>query len=206
LSAPYQLLIGLGNPGPRYEATRHNAGVWLLDRVARRHASGFRSLARCFGSVADADIEGVRVRLFRPDTFMNHSGRAVAAVAGFYKVPVERILIAHDEIDLPPGAVRLKRGGGHGGHNGLRDVVPQLGGAGFSRIRIGVGHPGHRDRVIGHVLDPPPAAERGEIDDAIDRVVGDIARIAGGDLEGAMNALHRRDRGSDEASRPARER
>ncbi|MCY4285058.1 MAG: aminoacyl-tRNA hydrolase [Thiotrichales bacterium] len=205
MSASYQLLIGLGNPGARYEATRHNAGVWLLDQVARRHASGFRSLARCFGAIADADIEGVRIRLFRPDTFMNHSGRAVAAVAGFYKVPVERILIAHDEIDLPPGAVRLKRGGGHGGHNGLRDVVPQLGGAGFSRIRIGVGHPGHRDRVIGHVLDSPPATERSEIDDAIDRVVGDIARIAGGDLEGVMNALHRRDRGSHEASRPARE-
>ena len=198
MSASCQLLIGLGNPGARYEATRHNAGVWLLDRVAQRHATGFRSLPRCFGFVADADIEGTRVRLFRPDTFMNHSGRAVAAVAGFYKVPVERILIAHDEIDLPPGTVRLKRGGGHGGHNGLRDVVPQLGDPGFSRIRIGVGHPGHRDRVVGHVLDHPSSAERGEIDEAIDRVVGDIARIARGDLEGAMNALHRRDRGSDE--------
>ena len=198
MSASYQLLIGLGNPGARYEATRHNAGVWLLDRVAQRHATGFRSLPRCFGFVADADIEGTRVRLFRPDTFMNYSGRAVAAVAGFYKVPVERILIAHDEIDLPPGTVRLKRGGGHGGHNGLRDVVPQLGDPGFSRIRIGVGHPGHRDRVVGHVLDHPSSAERGEIDEAIDRVVDDIARIARGDLEGAMNALHRRDRGSDE--------
>ena len=129
---------------------------------------------------------------------MNHSGRAVAAVAGFYKVPAERILIAHDEIDLPPGTVRLKRGGGHGGHNGLRDVVPQLGDSGFSRIRIGVGHPRHRDRVVSHVLDRPSLAERCEIDDAIDRVVDDIARIARGDLEGAMNALHRRDRATDE--------
>ena len=197
MSASYQLLIGLGNPGARYEATRHNAGVWLLHRVAQRHATGFRSLPRCFGSVADAHIEGVRLRLFRPDTFMNHSGRAVAAVAGFYRVTAERILIAHDEIDLPPGTVRLKRGGGHGGHNGLRDVVPQLGDSGFSRIRIGVGHPGHRDRVVGHVLDRPSAAERGEIDDAIDWVVDDIARIAGGDLEVAMNTLHRRDRGAD---------
>ena len=193
MSASYQLLVGLGNPGARYEATRHNAGAWLLEQVARRHATGFRSLPRCFGSMADADIEGIRVRLFRPDTFMNHSGRAVAAVAGFYKVPVERILIAHDEIDLPPGTVRLKRGGGHGGHNGLRDVVPQLAGSGFSRIRIGVGHPGNKDRVTGHVLDRPSAAERSAIDDSIDRVVGDIARIAGGDLEGAMNILHRRD-------------
>ena len=197
MSASYQLLIGLGNPGGRYEATRHNAGVWLLDRVAQRHATGFRSLPRCFGFVADADIEGIRLRLFRPDTFMNHSGRAVAAVAGFYKVPAERILIAHDEIDLPPGTVRLKRGGGHGGHNGLRDVVPQLGDSGFSRIRIGVGHPGYKDRVVGHVLDRPSSAERGEIDDAIERVVGDITRIAGGDLEGAMNTLHRRDRATD---------
>ena len=198
MSASYQLLVGLGNPGARYEATRHNAGIWLLERVARRYAAGFRSSPRCFGSLADADIEGTRVRLFRPDTFMNHSGRAVAAVAGFYKVPMERILIAHDEIDLPAGTVRLKRGGGHGGHNGLRDVVPQLAGSGFSRIRIGVGHPGHRDRVIGHVLDRPPPAERSEIVNAIDRVVDDIARIAGGDLEGAMNTLHRRDPARDE--------
>ena len=198
MGASYQLLIGLGNPGARYDATRHNAGVWLLERVARRYASGFKSLTRCFGSIADADIGGTRVRLFRPDTFMNHSGRAVAAVAGFYKVPIERILIAHDEIDLPAGTVRLKRGGGHGGHNGLRDIVPQLAGSGFSRIRIGVGHPGSKDRVIGHVLDRPPPAERSVIDDAIDRVVGDIARIAGGDLEGAMNMLHQRDRAGDE--------
>ena len=198
MSASYQLLIGLGNPGARYEATRHNAGVWLLERVARRHASGFKSSPRCFGSVADADIEGVRIRLFRPDTFMNHSGRAVAAVAGFYKVPNERILIAHDEIDLPPGTVRLKRGGGHGGHNGLRDVVPQLAGSEFSRIRIGVGHPGSKDRVVGHVLDRPSAAERSAIHDAIDRVLGEIARIAGGDLEGAMNTLHRRIEPADE--------
>ena len=194
MSASYQLLVGLGNPGARYEATRHNAGAWLLERVARRYAAGFRSSPRCFGSIADADIEGARVRLFRPDTFMNHSGRAVAAVAGFYKVPIERILVAHDEIDLPAGAVRLKRGGGHGGHNGLRDVVPQLAGSGFSRIRIGVGHPGHRDRVVGYVLDHPTPAERSEIEDAIERVVGDIARIVTGDLEGAMNTLHRRDR------------
>ena len=198
MGASYQLLIGLGNPGARYETTRHNAGLWLLERVARRYASGFRSSPRCFGSIADADIAGTRVRLFRPDTFMNHSGRAVAAVAAFYKVPIERILIAHDEIDLPPGTVRLKRGGGHGGHNGLRDVVPQLASAGFSRIRIGVGHPGSKDRVVGYVLDRPPRAERSEIDDAIERVVDEIARIAGGDLEGAMNTLHRRDRTDDE--------
>ena len=191
MGASYQLLIGLGNPGARYEATRHNAGAWLIERVARRYASGFKSSPRCFGAVADAKVGGTRVRLFRPDTFMNHSGRAVAAVAGFYKVPAERILIAHDEIDLPAGAVRLKRGGGHGGHNGLRDVVPCLGGAGFSRIRIGVGHPGSRERVIGHVLDRPPPAERAAIDQAIERVMEDVERIVGGDLEGVMNTLHR---------------
>ena len=194
MGTSYQLLVGLGNPGARYEATRHNAGVWLLERVARRHASGFGSLARCFGAIADADIEGIRLRLFRPATFMNRSGRAVAAVAGFYKVPTERILVAHDDIDLPAGTVRLKRGGGHGGHNGLRDIVP-LAGKEFSRIRIGVGHPGSKERVIGHVLERPSSAERSAIDDTIDRVVGDIARIVGGDLEGAMNTLHRRAHG-----------
>ena len=191
MGASYQLLIGLGNPGARYEATRHNAGAWLIERVARRYASGFKSSPRCFGSIADADVGGTRVRLFRPDTFMNHSGRAVAAVAGFYKVPAERILIAHDEIDLPAGTVRLKRGGGHGGHNGLRDIVPCLGGAGFSRIRIGVGHPGSREQVVGHVLDRPPPAERAAIDQAIERVMEDVERIVGGDLEGVMNTLHR---------------
>ena len=191
MGAPYQLFIGLGNPGVRYEATRHNAGAWLLGRVARRYASGFRAMTRCFGAIADAEVGGTRVRLFRPDTFMNDSGRAAAAAAGFYKVPVERILIAHDEIDLPAGTVRLKRGGGHGGHNGLRDVVPCLGGAGFSRIRIGVGHPGSRERVIGHVLDRPPPAERAAIDQAIERVMEDVERIVGGDLEGVMNTLHR---------------
>ena len=200
MGASYQLLIGLGNPGTRYEATRHNAGAWLLGRVAARYASGFRSLARCFGSIADADIGGTRVRLFRPDTYMNHSGRAVAAVAGYYRVPVERILVAHDEIDLPPGTVRLKRGGGHGGHNGLRDIVPALSGSGFSRIRLGVGHPGSKDRVVGYVLDRPTAAERSGIEDAIERVVAEIERIAAGDLEGAMNTLHRRAGAADSDS------
>ena len=163
MGAPYRLFIGLGNPGVRYEATRHNAGAWLLDRVARRYASGFRAMARCFGAIADAEVGGTRVRLFRPDTFMNHSGRAVAAAAGFYKVPVERILIAHDEIDLPAGTVRLKRGGGHGGHNGLRDVVPCLGGG-----RI-LPHP-HRRRAsgepgAGHRPRPrPPATGRARRD------------------------------------------
>ena len=192
MGASFQLLIGLGNPGTRYAATRHNAGAWLLERVAQRHASGFRSASRCFGSIADADVDGTRVRLFRPDTFMNHSGRAVAAVAGFYKVPIERILIAHDEIDLPAGTIRLKRGGGHGGHNGLRDIVPRLSGAEFSRIRIGVGHPGCKEQVVGYVLDRPSQAERSRIDDAIERVLDDIERIVSGDLEGAMNTLHRR--------------
>ena len=198
MSAPYQLLVGLGNPGTRYESTRHNAGAWLLGRVAARYGSGFRSLARCFGAIADADVAGTRVRLFRPDTWMNHSGRAVAAVAGFYRVPVERVLIAHDEIDLPAGTVRLKRGGGHGGHNGLRDIVPALSGAGFSRIRLGVGHPGSKDRVVGYVLDRPSEEERNEIEDAIDRVLAEFERIAAGDLEGAMNTLHRRPGGAAE--------
>ena len=192
MNAPYQLLVGLGNPGARYDATRHNAGAWLLGRVAARYGSGFRSLARCFGAISDADIGGTRVRLFRPDTYMNHSGLAVAAVAAFYRVPVERILIAHDEIDLPPGTVRLKRGGGHGGHNGLRDIVPALPGAGFSRIRLGVGHPGSKDRVTGYVLDRPTRAEQTAIEGAIDRVLAHIEPIAAGDLEGAMNTLHRR--------------
>ena len=142
MGASYQLLIGLGNPGARYEATRHNAGAWLIERVARRYASGFKSSPRCFGSIADADVGGTRVRLFRPDTFMNHSGRAVAAVAGFYKVPAERILIAHDEIDLPAGTVRLKRGGATAGTTGCATSCPASGEPGSPASVSASGIPG----------------------------------------------------------------
>jgi PTH1 family peptidyl-tRNA hydrolase len=126
LSKPIRLLVGLGNPEPRDAHTRHNAGFWFADAVAARWGGSFRSQSNVFGDVADCQVGGERVRLLKPMTYMNRSGRAVAAMANFYKFEIDEILVAHDDIDLPPGTVRLKRGGGHGGHNGLRDVIPQL--------------------------------------------------------------------------------
>ncbi len=189
------MLIGLGNPGARYEDTRHNAGVWLLDRVAERSGEGgFKDLPRCFGAQATAEIDGQRLRLFRPDTFMNESGRAVAAVASFYRIPIEGICIAHDDLDIPAGAVRLKRGGGHGGHNGLRDIVSRLGGSDFMRIRIGIGRPSDGGQaVIRYVLDRPSLPERELIDESIDHLTEYLAPIVQGDIEKAMSVLHRRD-------------
>ena len=195
---PFSVVAGLGNPGLRYADTRHNAGFRFVERLAERYRAEFKSSSRFSGEVALLRHDSRTLRLLKPGTFMNHSGRALSALSHYFRVPAAGILVAHDEIDLPPGTVRLKRGGGHGGHNGLRDVVPQLAGSEFSRIRIGVGHPGSKDRVVGHVLDRPSVAERSAIDDAIDRVLGEIARIASGDLEGAMNTLHRRIEPADE--------
>ncbi len=189
------MLVGLGNPGSRYEDTRHNAGAWLLDRVAERSSRyGFKSLPRCFGAEAEAEIDGHRLRLFRPDTFMNESGRAVAAVASFYRIPIEGICIAHDDLDLPASTIRLKRGGGHGGHNGLRDIVSCLGSKDFSRIRIGIGRPAQTGQeVIRYVLERPSTPEREMIDEAIDHLLTLMTPIVHGDIEKAMSVLHRRE-------------
>ncbi|MBF2758936.1 MAG: aminoacyl-tRNA hydrolase [Ectothiorhodospiraceae bacterium AqS1] len=194
MSAPCQLLIGLGNPGARYEATRHNAGVWLLDRVAERSCGqGFKGLPRCFGACATAEIDGLGLRLFRPETFMNESGRAVAAVASFYRIPIDGICIAHDDLDIPAGTIRLKKGGGHGGHNGLRDIVSCLGGSDFMRIRIGIGRPSDSGQaVIRYVLDRPSTLERRMIDESIDDLIEYLAPVVRGDIEKAMSVLHRR--------------
>lgn len=187
---PFALLVGLGNPGARYEQTRHNAGFWFLDAAARRLGLHFRPEKRFHGLVAEGDTGGGRLRLLMPDTFMNHSGRAVSALAGFFKIPAERILVAHDEIDLPPGTVRLKTGGGHGGHNGLRDIISALGSPAFTRLRIGVGHPGQADDVIDYVLARPGKAEQADIDAAIDAACGVLPEILEGDLARAMQVLH----------------
>jgi PTH1 family peptidyl-tRNA hydrolase len=192
LSQPIRLLAGLGNPGPRYERTRHNAGYWFADAVVSRWGGSFRANRSFFGEVTECEVGGERLRLIKPATYMNESGRAVAALANYYRISVNEILVAHDEIDLPPGTVRVKRGGGHGGHNGLRDVIPQLGDPGFARLRIGVGHPGHKDAVEGYVLKPAPADEERAIEEAIDRAIELFSDIVAGKLEKAMNELHRR--------------
>ena len=189
---PFCLVAGLGNPGPRYADTRHNAGFRLVDLLARRYGAAFKSSARSFGETAELRIDGRIVRLLKPHTFMNHSGRSVAAVSRYFRCPVEGILVVHDEIDLPPGTLRLKRGGGTGGHRGLEDIVPALGSRAFSRIRIGVGHPGSASEVIGHVLRRAPAGEQALIDEAIESVLPHFESMLGGNLEPAMNVLHTR--------------
>ncbi len=191
VAATLRLVAGLGNPGTRYQDTRHNAGFWFVDGVAARHHASFRRDARFHGEVAEVRVGREVVRLLKPATFMNESGRSVGAVARYFDLAPDAILVAHDEIDLPPGTVRLKRGGGHGGHNGLRDVIPQLGGPGFARLRIGVGHPGRKEEVVGYVLARAGRDEQRRIDDAVARAVERFDDMITQGLERVMNELHR---------------
>ncbi|SCZ57918.1 peptidyl-tRNA hydrolase [Thiohalomonas denitrificans] len=189
MTSPIQLIVGLGNPGTRYEPSRHNAGFWFIDELARRHGGALRSENKFHGEVGRLQIAGNDVWLLKPMTYMNRSGQAVAALAHFYKIPVEAVLVAHDELDLPPGGVKLKQGGGHAGHNGLRDICAQLG-RDFLRMRIGIGHPGHASEVTGYVLGKPSPEERGLMERAIDECVEATPEIAAGELQKAMHRLH----------------
>ena len=188
--AAIQLVAGLGNPGAKYEQTRHNAGFWFVDEVARQANARFKSETRYKSEVARCSIAGSDCRLQKPMDFMNRSGLPVASLAAFYQIPRSSILIVHDDLDLPPGTVKLKRGGGHGGHNGLRDLIPHLGGNDFLRLRIGIGHPGHRDDVVGYVLKNASRDERAVIDQAIDEAVKVLPDIISGDFDKAMKELH----------------
>lgn len=192
MSGAIQLVVGLGNPGDRYTDTRHNAGFWWVDELARRHGGEFRPNSRFQGEVADLRPGGLNLRLLKPTTYMNHSGRAVQALAGFYRIPIAGVLVVHDEIDLPPGVVRLKKGGGDGGHRGLRDIIPAFG-KDFYRLRVGVGRPEHSSQVIDFVLKRPPAGERALIDESIDRSLDLADKILRGEMQAAMNELHRKD-------------
>ena len=148
-----QLIVGLGNPGAQYEDTRHNAGFWFVEQLARAYGGSLQPEKKFFGYAARITIGGQDVRLLTPSTFMNRSGQAVNAIATFYKIPPQAILVAHDELDHPPGIGRLKQGGGHGGHNGLRDIISSLGNnKDFCRLRIGIGHPGNSKAVVNYVL------------------------------------------------------
>lgn len=192
MQAPNQLrlIAGLGNPGPDYSATRHNAGFWFVDRLAAERQIRFAPEKRFFGELARLSAPGVDCRLFKPAVFMNESGRALQAVAAYFEIASEEMLIIHDEIDLEAGTIRLKKGGGHGGHNGLRDISEKLGGGNCLRLRIGVGHPGDKSRVTPHVLSRPAAAETALIDEAIERGMGIMPLLFAGELERAMTRLH----------------
>jgi PTH1 family peptidyl-tRNA hydrolase len=184
---PVKLVVGLGNPGAEYARTRHNAGFWYVDELARSAGGNWRRESRFQCELARASVAGQELWLLKPQTFMNKSGAAVQAVASFYRIAPGEILVAHDEIDLPPGVVRLKEGGGHGGHNGVRDVIAQLG-ADFWRLRIGVGHPGSKDRVIDAVLDRATADEQALIDAALVRAHAALPELL---RDGAQKAMHR---------------
>lgn len=188
-STNIRLIAGLGNPGGQYEQTRHNAGFWFVDQLARRAGVTLRHENKFHGDVAKARIDDHEVYLLKPDTFMNLSGQAVAALARFYKIAPTEILVVHDEIDLPPGTARLKKGGGHGGNNGLRDIIAKLG-KDFIRLRLGVGRPAHSSEVTNYVLKRPTADEQISIERAMDEGESVLPLLLGQSLEKAMHRLH----------------
>ena len=190
MSARVDLIVGLGNPGSEYEHTRHNVGFWFVDAVARAQGAHFRHEKKFHGEVARFHASGHDVWLLKPDTFMNLSGQAVQALARFYKIDLKHILVAHDDLDLSPGVARLKQGGGHGGHNGLRDIISRMGGNGFQRLRLGIGHPGDKNKVTGHVLKKTSSDDQIEIERAIEQAIKVLPEVIDGNLQKAMNQLH----------------
>lgn len=189
MASTLRAIVGLGNPGAEYAATRHNAGFWFADRVAALGGGTFRQEAKFHGELAKVRIDGTELLLLKPSTYMNKSGQAAQALAGFYKLTPDSLLIAHDEMDLPAGTVRLKRGGGHGGHNGLRDLHAHLGEA-YLRLRIGIGHPGHKDRVLGYVLGRASSAEQQAIDSSLDVALDALRMLLNNGWDKAVQKLH----------------
>ncbi|TVP88686.1 MAG: aminoacyl-tRNA hydrolase [Pseudomonadaceae bacterium] len=186
-----KLIVGLGNPGPEYANTRHNAGALFVEQIAARHNQPLRADAKFFGLTARITMHGQDLRLLIPTTFMNRSGQAVAALAGFYRIAPDEILVAHDELDLPPGVVKCKQGGGHGGHNGLRDIIARLGNDNnFHRLRLGIGHPGHSSQVTGYVLGRAPRAEQEALDACVDAAIHELPAMLNGDWTRVKQQLH----------------
>ena len=184
-----KLIVGLGNPGPEYARTRHNAGYWYVDELARSAGGKWRREARHQCELTPVAVVECELWLIKPTTYMNNSGAAVQSIAGFYRIAPAEVLVVHDEIDLPPGVARLKQGGGHGGHNGVRDVMARLG-PDFWRLWIGVGHPGSKDQVIDAVLDRATAGEQQLIDAALARALAALPELLGDGAQQAMHRLH----------------
>lgn len=197
----FQLLVGLGNPGAEYEDTRHNAGFWWIDEMAHLLKVHFQADKSHHGWVAKAQWHGKPLWLLKPSTFMNRSGLSVASLARFYKIPAASILVAHDELDLPPGDIRLKQSGGHAGHNGLRDIHAQLGNSEYWRLRIGIGHPGDKSEVAAWVLKKPPRDQFDAIHVAIDRALAAHPLLLDGKVPDATKAIHT---SAPERAKPAR--
>lgn len=191
MSQKIQLIVGLGNPGAEYDRTRHNAGADLVDALARQLGCSLTPDSKYFGLSAKAILNGQELRLLVPTTYMNRSGQSVGALANFFKIPPEAILVAHDELDLAPGVARFKQGGGHGGHNGLRDIISALGNnPNFARLRLGIGHPGSAAQVANFVLKRAPASEQELIDTATERALAALPSAISGKWDLAMKDLH----------------
>jgi len=186
----FKLLVGLGNPGPEYEDTRHNAGFWWLEAVARELKVNLNPERSYFGVAGRVSFEGRPVWLLEPMTYMNRSGQSVAALARFFKIAPEEILVAHDELDLEPGELKLKKGGGHAGHNGLRDIHAQLGSSDYWRLRIGIGHPGIKSEVANWVLKKPAPDQRDALEQSIQRAVRALPDLLAGRMDKATAAIH----------------
>ncbi|KAA3651258.1 MAG: aminoacyl-tRNA hydrolase [Proteobacteria bacterium] len=184
-----QVVFGLGNPGQQYEKSRHNAGFWYLDALANHVGAKFKEVKKFKALVADTDYYGDKLWLVKPQTFMNRSGQSVIPFTQFYQIPADQVLVAYDELDIPPGTAKFKRGGGHGGHNGLRDIIPGLG-TDFKRLRIGIGHPGDKRQVTPWVLGRPGQEDEISIDRCIDECVAVTSAIIKGDDEQVMRILH----------------
>ena len=191
ISLPIKLIVGLQNPGPDYAQTRHNAGAWFLTALSERQNLKFLSDKKCNALLAEWRDKTCTLML--PLSFMNHSGQALRAFCHFYRISPAEVLVAHDDLDLSVGRIKLKTGGGHGGHRGLRDIIAQLGSADFHRLRIGIGHPGTKEQVVDHVLAVPSRADRQQIMLAIDRALRITQTITSGDLAAAMNSLNNED-------------
>ncbi|QMT30691.1 aminoacyl-tRNA hydrolase [Alysiella filiformis] len=185
-----KMIVGLGNIGTEYEHTRHNAGFWLIDELAWQWKVNLREEKKFHGEVARASHSGSDIWLLKPHTYMNLSGQAVSALAQFYKIQPNEILVVHDELDIPCGKIRLKLGGGNGGHNGLKDIQAKLGTPNFYRLRLGIDHPGDRNLVVGYVLNKPSPEQRQQIDDSIRKSLQGLPLFLDGDMEAAMRFLH----------------
>ena len=184
-----KMIAGLGNPGVKYDKTRHNAGFWFVDELAKRYSGTFKLEAKFSGESCKINIAGSPVWLLKPTTFMNRSGLSVQHLSSFFKISPDQILIVHDELDIGPGALRVKSGGGHGGHNGLRDLHAQIGKE-YWRLRVGIGHPGAANKVADYVLSRPSVGDEIEILNSVNRAADEIERIVQGDMQKVMNTLH----------------
>jgi PTH1 family peptidyl-tRNA hydrolase len=187
---PIKLIVGLGNPGIKYAQTRHNVGFHFIDALCDKYGFSLSESKKFYGDAAKVNLNGQSIWLLKPTTFMNHSGKSVLSLANFYKIMPEEILVVYDELDLPAGTAKIKKGGGHGGHNGLRDIIALTGSKDFYRIRLGIGHPGHKSKVVSWVLNRASKDDEISIAHAIDKCLNIIEDLTAGHLEKAMKELH----------------